>query len=125
VRILRHQRDDKRIATVTPQGDQFRLTNWRPNGPSSHTVLSAKELEREIAWDWTEDPSAGETLEAWSNTPEWERGLKGLQVLAAWNTCSFYGRYDLGRTLYAETDIDKALALIPGIMRELGVSRLF
>lgn len=125
MKILRHQRDSERIATVTSQGDKFRLTNWRPNGPSGHVLLSAKELEREIAWDWTENPSAGKTLEAWSNAPEWERGLKSMQIVAAWNTCSFHGRYDLGRTLYAETDIDAALALIPGILKKLGEHSLF
>jgi len=124
MRILRHQHYEA-IGTVTLQGDKFRLTTWRPDGPGNHVILSARELEREIEWDWTEDPGAGETLEAWSNTPEWEAGLKAMQFTAAWNTCSYHGRYDLARTLDHAPNIDAALALVPGILRELGESSLF
>ena len=124
MRTLRHQRYDA-IGTVTSQGDKFRLTIWRPNGPSGHTILSAKNLEREIRWDWIEDPDAGQLLDEWSKTDEWALGLKQVQFVAAWNTCSYHDRYDLARTLDHAPDIDAALALIPGILRELGERSLF
>lgn len=118
MRILRNKHYEA-VGTVMPQGDKFRLATWRPDGPSGHEVLTARELERELGWAWEEDPTAGAALETWSDTPEWEHGLKVCQYIACWNSCSYYGRYDLARQLDHAGTIDKALALIPEIRRQL------
>ena len=124
MRTLRHNYYEA-IGTVSEDGDKFRLTTWRPDGPSGHVTLPAEQLEREIAREWTEDPNAGQLLDEWSRTDKWALGLKQVQFVAAWNTCSYHGRYDLARTLDHAPDIDAALALIPGILRELGERSLF
>jgi len=119
MRILRNKHYEA-IGTIIPQGDKFRLTTWRPNGPSGHEILTTRELERELDWAWEEDPTAGKTLEAWADTPEWSHGLDVCQFIACRNACSYHGRYhDLGKQLDHAATLDEALAMIPEIRRRL------
>ena len=74
------------VATATQQPDGcWRLTTWRPDGPSGHQTFTADELERELRWHWTEWPGAALFLDSWSKTAKWERGLKQCQFIQAWN----------------------------------------
>jgi len=109
----------QRIGTVTFLNGEWRLTCWRRNGPSGHQCFSTEAaLEREIRYDWVDDPAAGDELERWSLTPEWERGLKGCQVISCWNACAFHGRYDLAQELDL-AEIGEAVAMIPRIRAAL------
>ena len=106
------------VGTATRQPDgKWRLTTWRPDGPSGHQMFTDKELERELRTYWTEWPAAGLILDQWSKTPKWEHGLKQIQFLQAWNTLSCSGRYDLGHELDKTKTLDEALALAPGLIR--------
>jgi len=124
--LLRTFRNKKlpieRIAAVTMWGDKYRLTTFLRDGPTGHETYSTEaELERELNYSWVEDSAMGDELERWTDTPEWERGLKVTRVLSCWNACSYYGRYDLGRELdsaYRES-LETAVTLIPRIMAQL------
>lgn len=84
-----------------------------------HDVLTLPTLERELSWDWHESETAGLVLESWSDTTEWSTGLKQCQFVAAWNTCSWQGRYDLCRMLDHTKTLDEALELIPRVLELL------
>jgi len=107
------------VGTASRQPDgKWRLTTWRPDGPSGHQVLTDEQLKRELRTYWTEWPTAGLILDQWSKMPKWERGLKQIQFLQAWNTLSYLGRYDLGHKLDAIKTLDEALALAPELIRQ-------
>ncbi len=120
VRCLSHQRRPDRIATVSLLNGSLRLTVWGPDGPHYHlTFANTQYLERELHHGWRDDPGAGERLDAWALTDEWERGLKQCQFVSAWNQCSFAGRYDLCQRLDETPSLDAALDTIPQILAEL------
>ena len=126
IRTVRNKSLDDMIGVVSFLNGQWRISEWRPDGPSGHQSFTSEEsLEREIGGWWVEDPTAGEELERWSDTPEWELGLKRVQFLQAWNACSFHNRYDLAKRLDEAPSLDEALALVPEINAELkkGVER--
>jgi hypothetical protein len=107
------------VGTAARQPDQkWRLTTWRPDGPSGHQVLTDDQLKREVRSYWAEWPVAGLILDQWSKTPKWEHGLKQIQFLQAWNTLSYLGRYDLGHELDATKTLDEALALAPELIKQ-------
>ena len=125
VRVFAHKRHGDQIATLVPYGTNekgdptWRLTIWAPNGPLGHSVFAKPQLERELKWDWRESLEAGMTLESWSDTTEWSVGLKQCQFMAAWNACSWQGRYDLCRMLDNTKTLDEALDLIPRVLAML------
>jgi len=125
VRVFAHRRDSDQIATLVPYGTNkkgdpvWRLTYWRPDGPSGHDVLTLHTLERELRWDWCESETAGLVLESWSDTTEWSTGLKQCRFVAAWNTLSYHGRHDLCQMLDHTKTLDEALELIPIVLAKL------
>jgi len=99
ITTYRHKKD-ARIAVLHPLGDKWRISFFRPNGPSSHCdVRSQASVDRELQYAWIEDESAGVELDEWTNTDEWRIGLLQLRYVAAWNLCSFSGRFSLGIAL--------------------------
>lgn len=98
-----------------PDG-KWRLTTWRPDGPSGHGCYNDRDFEREIRYHWQECPTAGLLLDQWSKTPEWERGLKQCQFVSAWNELSYLNRYDLARDLSRCPSLDIALHFIPYLL---------
>lgn len=125
VRVFAHKRDSGQIATLAPCGTDekggpaWRLTVWAPNGPLGHSIFARPQLERELRWDWRESETARLVLESWSDTTEWSTGLKQCQFLAAWNACSYRGRWDLCRMLDRTKTLDEALELIPRVLELL------
>jgi len=108
------------IGVVSFLNGQWRISEWRSDGPSGHQCFASEEsLEQEIRSWWIDDPTAGEELERWADTPEWALGLKRVQFVTAWNTCSFQGRYDLAHRLDDAPDLDAALTMVPEIYAEL------
>ena len=59
------------------------------------------------------------TLESWSSTTEWSRGLKQCQFLAAWNVCCARDRWDLCQMLDRTAALDEVLGLIPRVLELL------
>ena len=107
------------VSTASRQPDEkWRLSIFRPDGPSNHMCFTDEELKRELRTYWTEWPAAGLILDQWSKTPKWEHGLKQIQFLQAWNTLSYLGRYDLGHELDKTKTLDEALALAPELIRQ-------
>ncbi len=108
----------------------YRLHVYGPDGPlSGDRYCLLWDLAGELRRNWRYDPSAGETLDAWARTPEWAMGLKRLKFSAIMNATTWQNRCDLSEKLYntraGEGGIDAALALIPEIMRELGIDDLW
>lgn len=124
VRVFAHERWDDQIATLVPydtneKGDPvWRLTYWKPCGPVGHDVLTKGMLERELH-SWRESTKAGAILESWSDTPEWEHGLKQCRFVQAWNHLSYRDRHDLCQMLDRTKTLDETPELIPRVLELL------
>lgn len=117
MRAFIHKRHFVAIGTAGREPDgRWRLTTWRPDGPSGHQVYTEREFEREIRWHWTEFPAAVVLLDLWSETAEWELGLKRMQLVHAWNLLGWLKRSDLARDLYRCPSLDVALWLAPKLI---------
>jgi hypothetical protein len=122
----RDRHNARRIGVLHPWGDDWRLTSFAPDGPTGHYDIAdgdQEKLKTELRWGTFErDDSALEDLEQWTQTPEWERGIKGLYILMIWNRCSYQGRGDLCGEISdyaAEHTQDETLAWLPTIIRRL------
>ena len=105
------------VGTASRQLDgRWRLTTWRPDGPSGHQCYNDRDFEREVRWHWYECPAAALLLDQWSKTAKWARGLKQCQFMSYWNTLSALGRYDLARDLDRCPSLDVALYLAPRLV---------
>lgn len=117
MRAFIHKRHYVAIGTANREPDgRWRLTTWRPDGPSGHEILTDRELEREIKWHWTEWPAALQILDLWSKTPRWEQGLKSMQLIQAWNTLTWLGRFDLAMDMQRCPSLDAALFFAPRLI---------
>ena len=117
MRAFIHKRHYVAVGTANREPDgRWRLTTWRPDGPSGHEILTDREFEREVSWHWTEWPAAVTLLDLWSKTAEWEQGLKSMQFVAAWNTLTWLGHFDLAMDLHRCPSLDVALWFAPGLI---------
>ena len=96
--------------------EKYRVTVFGIDGPHGHSYMSQREFENELRWERAiEDDTAAEWLDEWSRTPEWERGLKQCQVLAAWNAASRYGWSDVYHVIDIQPTLELAVAVLPKV----------
>jgi hypothetical protein len=88
---LAHRHIPDYIATLTADGERWRLTTWRPNGPGGHELYSAADLAHEVYLCWWVDPTAPARMDSWVNTPAWKLGMAQLEYLEIWNAFSADG----------------------------------
>lgn len=85
------------IAVVQIFGDEARISRFTDIGPMGHYDVKGLDKLAEELWMGSykiaDDPSAAETLEAWTSQPKWDEGLKGMQIAATANTLNYHG-YD-------------------------------
>ncbi len=122
--VLRWKHTPDVIGTLQwkPVRNRWRLTRWRKIGPTGHNHFTERELACELH-AWTMDPTAGPELEAWTDTPEWNRGILQCQFTQCWNACAAAGRYDLGQQLDAyalDHGLETAITeMLPQIYKEI------
>ena len=71
------------LATVARDGElphYWRLTTYRPDGPSGHTLLDDGDLAFEVYHAWRIDPDAPARLDAWTQTAEWRAGMERIDL---------------------------------------------
>lgn len=114
---LAYRDNPNHIAVITPEGDKWRFTWYRPDGPSGHEILTDFEMLRSVYFSWVIDPDAPARLDSWVGTEIWNRGMKVIEYLELWNGFSAVGNYDAchkmdeARRQNLEAGIDKGREL--------------
>lgn len=114
------RRDEQRDAEG--QESCWRVTTWRMCGPTGHSYYRLREWARELRWaratmNASDGRLAGEVLDAWSETPDWERGLKQCVVMHAVNTWHWQGNKKLAGAIYRLT-LDEVYQALPEYWRQ-------
>lgn len=112
------------VAVVQDFGDTLRLSRFAQCGPMGHMdVKDVSKIGYELGMEGFEteiSAEAGQILESWTVTPEWEKGTKQALYLAFWNAFSYHGRDDLYRQMDHASNLDEAIALGAKFSKELG-----
>ena len=92
-------RDNVIIARQTDDG--LRFDCYDAHGPAWHHLSSTlKDAMRTVKeYRMQLRPDGPDTLTAWSKTLDWRLGIAQAIFTQAWNTCSYYKRYDLANWL--------------------------
>ena len=101
----------QQIAVVMEEDeDIWRVTFFRPNGPSSHIFEKREAVFGELRSFFISEV-AGKMLDFWSTTPVWAHGIKQLQWVAYQNLlCSIApARQELYKLMDEGPSLDKLL----------------
>lgn len=116
------------VAVVQDFGDKLRISRFGNAGAMGHLdVRDVAKIGYELRMEGFEteiSQEAGELLESWVGTPEWERGNKQALYLAYWNALSYLGEFELYRQMDRAGSIDDAIKLGARFCQELGVAAL-
>lgn len=114
-------RNKERVAVVALTEPRCVMYQYRQCGPTGDCKFTLEKMGEELRAEGfvpVVEPTAGETLEVWAKTPEWELGLAQTNFLSYWNTFSFKQRHDLCRQIDQAPSLPEALALGARLLKQ-------